>query len=345
MRLDSQQANDLRKAMVAAFTPDELHALLVDYLASPVHQFTSIYKPIPAQILDIYGHFDRHNTSERLVAALRDARPNVPTFVRIADQLGMTTAPPSSALEVLIARKEAPFQNVIDFRMGLARIEDAVCRIEASCLAGTAKGTGILIGKSTVLTNQHVVARALDANSEMEGKITCHFDFKDDSQGSKRPSPSVEVRAVRLSSPPAQEDYDPHKIATNPSLLDYAVLELDQDFADEPIVPGGLPRGFIAIQHPITVPAVGAALLIFQHPKGGPMKIDLGSVDSSTGIRIRHNVNTAPGSSGAPVFDASLKLVALHHAGHEWPSADYPFNQAIPLALVVEHARTAGIAL
>lgn len=345
MQLDAQQANDLRRAMEKAFDTFDLNRLLVEHLGEPTHAYTSIYKPFGAQILDIYDYYERRNTSERLVSALRDARPNVPAFVRAADQLGLTAAPPSTSLEVLISRKEAPFQNVVDFRMGLARIEDGVCRIEASHPHGTARGTGIIIGKRTVLTNHHVVASTLDDTGALTGKITCHFDYKEVPDGYKQTSPQVGVSAVRVSSPPAPEDYDPLLTASDPGLLDYALLELERDFADEPIVPAGLPRGFVAVRCPMGVPSAGAALLIFQHPKGSPMKIDLGSVESSNGVRIRHNVNTAQGSSGAPVFDASLKLVALHHVGHDWPQADHPFNQAIPMALIADHAHAKGIDL
>ena len=66
--------------------------------------------------------------------------------------------------------------------------------------------------------------------------------------------------------------------------------------------------------------------------------IDLGSVTAVRPTRLRYNVNTAPGSSGAPVFNRLLELVAIHHVGKDWPTVQMPYNQGIPVDVIRSHA-------
>jgi hypothetical protein len=93
-------------------------------------------------------------------------------------------------------------------------------------------------------------------------------------------------------------------------------------------------RGFARMLPDIVLP-ISTAILILQHPEGQQLKIDLGTVTALPGMRARHNVNTLAGSSGAPLFDAELRLVGLHHAGFDWPAANQAYNQAIPMSLIV----------
>ena len=93
--------------------------------------------------------------------------------------------------------------------------------------------------------------------------------------------------------------------------------------------------------HCCVSPATVAAkqpIVIVQHPNGQPLKlaIDSEGVIEVTENRLRYRTNTEPGSSGSPVFDGRLQLVALHHAGDpdysELHLAEY--NQGIPIAKV-----------
>ena len=49
--------------------------------------------------------------------------------------------------------------------------------------------------------------------------------------------------------------------------------------------------------------------------------------------RVVYNVNTRKGSSGSPVFDLKLELIALHHSGgKDWPAESaYLYNQGVPI--------------
>jgi hypothetical protein len=77
--------------------------------------------------------------------------------------------------------------------------------------------------------------------------------------------------------------------------------------------------------------------LIVQHPRGDPLKLAL-DMDSILGVnanatRVRYRTNTEGGSSGSPCFDATWRLIALHHYGD--PAFNHPkFNQGIPVSSI-----------
>jgi V8-like Glu-specific endopeptidase len=76
------------------------------------------------------------------------------------------------------------------------------------------------------------------------------------------------------------------------------------------------------------------------------MKIDLGSVTETGPARFRHTVNTEPGSSGAPVFDAALNLIGIHHAGQSGgPGPALTYNEGIPLGAILTDARAKQVAI
>jgi V8-like Glu-specific endopeptidase len=88
----------------------------------------------------------------------------------------------------------------------------------------------------------------------------------------------------------------------------------------------------------------GDLVNIIQHPGGGPKQIALSFdvVAFVGGGRLQYLTDTLPGSSGAPVFDRSWNLVALHHSGGwltEPGSADkrvYYRNEGILIDRILE---------
>jgi len=291
----------------------------------------------PNQALDIYSYFDQRNTTEQLVAAARDARPAVSEFAQVLDRLGFTKV--SHGLEALLGRPESPYQDVETFRSDLSRLEGQVCRIACDL-----NGTGILIAADMVLTNLHVVVHALAQDGSLTSPVTCIFD--DRKGAGPYHTPPKEVKAVRVlaSSSHAPEDTRPGPMTTSTAFLDYALLKLASPVGDRPIVEGGEPRGYADTAPPASEPILHSGLVVLQHPQAQPMKIDIGAVTDKGPMRLRHSVNTEPGSSGAPVFDAALRFVALHHVGHaNGPVAGDPgYNQAIPLQLILADARAKG---
>ena len=204
-------------------------------------------------------------------------------------------------------------------------------------------GTGFLVASDLVLTNYHVVESALTPDNQLRSGVSCLFDHKLGVDGYVTPGTRVAATQVVAASPYAEEDLNPTLEATRTDRLDYAVLKLERAIGNEPIVPGGDNRGFVAIGSPPAAAQCLEGLLVLQHPRAKPMKIDIGAVTQSGTARLRHNVNTEGGSSGSPVFNSALHVIGLHHAGYDWPATGHPFNQAIPLVLIAADLRGRGL--
>jgi V8-like Glu-specific endopeptidase len=100
----------------------------------------------------------------------------------------------------------------------------------------------------------------------------------------------------------------------------------------------GRPRGNIAVSASAKVPETQRILFIAQHPESAPLSSSWGlSRGLANGdLRFRYTAETLGGSSGSPVFDGDLSLVALHHAGEPGSKlAPGDYNQGVPIALIV----------
>jgi hypothetical protein len=86
------------------------------------------------------------------------------------------------------------------------------------------------------------------------------------------------------------------------------------------------------------------------HPKGGDIKI---SIDDNVlldhdGTKLHYRAPTEPGSSGSPVFNKKLRVIALHHAGRDdMPKLNdkegrYQANEGISLNVICDAAATAA---
>lgn len=247
------------------------------------------------------------------------------------DLYGQGKLPPREAsLEAAVTARSRLF----DFDAFLSRyksVGDAICKVETPAMTGT----GFLVGRSSVLTNFHVIEQAKQ-NGLLGEQITCRFDvhsarLKDDPDGDP-----VALRTdwLAASSPYSASDIS-GRDAPSAAELDFALLRLAGPVAAE--------RS--ALPFPAKPPSVrpGDIAMIAQHPGGQPLSIAYGSVTDfpASGLRYRYDVTTEPGSSGAPVFSADLDLIGLHHAAD--PQSNPRYNQAIPLYLVARAIRAANI--
>src|ERR1700730_9867833 len=301
MQLKNPQLGEFLRATQDSFGPPSLDQVLLERFALIYANLTSIQKPFPSQVIDVHEYFRQRNIVEQLVVALRDARPAVSAFASIVDALGFTKLP-DGGLEVLVRPAGDPYRDVEVFRSDLSKLEAAVCQVDT----GGTLGTGTLIGPRLVITNHHVVAELLKANGPLANPVVCRFDFKTNAAGYKTPATEVRATAVLASSSHAAEDLVPGGTNTSANFLDYALLRLDRAIDDAPIVAGGAPRDSVTVGARAAALADHEGLVVLQHPGGKPMKIDIGAVMQVGPMRIRHSVNTEPGSSGAPVFDAGL---------------------------------------
>jgi len=116
-------------------------------------------------------------------------------------------------------------------------------------------------------------------------------------------------------------------------------LRLDEPIGELPVGGDTLdvqarPRAWIDTLAETPALAVGNQVFLLQHPRGEPLQLTVGTVTAfnASGTRVRYDANSKDGSSGAPVFDADLNLVALHHARD--PAEPPQWNQAVPFAVV-----------
>lgn len=158
-------------------------------------------------------------------------------------------------------------------------------------------GSGWLIGPSHVVTNHHVIAARpegapLPADADLQaqaGGTLVDPDYLSDAA----PPTGLPVAAL----------------AAFDVALDYAILQLQQPFADrQPLPLSG---------RPLVLGANPPALNIIQHPGGAPRLLGLRNnlLARIDGADLAYFTDTAQGSSGAPVCDDDWKVVGLHK-GH-----------------------------
>ena len=130
-------------------------------------------------------------------------------------------------------------------------------------------------------------------------------------------------------------------LSQDPERLDYALLRVAREPGDKTVGEGEAKRGFLP------VPASGpnyreafqadAGMFIYQHPFGDvpgralPLRVDWclpANFELNVGqTRVLYDVDTFPGSSGAPCLNQKLELIALHHAGTEGYSQGIPVDK------------------
>lgn len=213
-------------------------------------------------------------------------------------------------------------------------------------------GTGFLIGQQVVLTNWHVVrplygAGGAPPGTEDLGRLKVVFDlYNRESGDSGRAAPPTEfaVRAIDRFDAAYAEEYDGQTIKIGQTApwegeeerLDFALIRVDG-------LPG-LDRGPYHLL-PDLWPRENASIHVLQYPGQFALRVASGRFGVCDGRkrRVRHDANTAPGSSGGLClgFDeqtSSLKPCAMHQASlgaHGGGSARPVANQAIPLAKIV----------
>jgi hypothetical protein len=340
-------AERLSTALLNSFNPDQLDQLL-RYKLNKSRPRISMARNYDAIVFDIILASDAEGWLQDLVLAARQSRPGDAAIVAVAAEIGQGPVV-TSALESII-RERAPMIDPVQWRQGLAHIEDRICRIEDSGAGGSGPlGSGFLVNFNMCMTSFHVIEKIV-LDPARASDIVLRFDYTRDSSG-KEIYPGTTFRlaadwlveswayssaekAGSLSGrPPARDE------------LDIAVMRVEGSPGSRPIgvaEPGGEPRGWL--NRLSTAPAVsGDDLLIFQHPQGQPLQLAFGTVidTNANGTRMRHNVSTDHGSSGSPCFNLALELVAVHQAGDrpagrpQLPTS----NRCVPIAAVTELLR------
>ncbi|HVB59941.1 MAG TPA: trypsin-like peptidase domain-containing protein [Ktedonobacteraceae bacterium] len=161
----------------------------------------------------------------------------------------------------------------------------AVGRIEAP--PGTAMGTGVLVGRQLLLTCKHVVERISDNGLD---RAWARFGYKTGRYGVET-GEVFELDLKTITNYNSQSgdafDYILVEIVGKP---EYRVAPLSSDFLN-----------------------TKQQVRLIHHPRGEPAQIsEVGHIVQVDKDYIKHNVRTDYGSSGAPIFDLSWRVVAIH---------------------------------
>ena len=169
-----------------------------------------------------------------------------------------------------------------------------VCRITVRGASGAilGYGTGMLVGPGILLTNNHVLESAADA---AQSEVTFGFESAKNS----------EERLFGL---------EPQRLFITDETLDFTFVGVAASDSHGRSIED---LGFLALNQEEGKAINGEFVNIIQHPNGGPKMFALREnkiVDVLTNF-LHYVADTAPGSSGAPVFNDQFELVALHHSG------------------------------
>ncbi len=226
-----------------------------------------------------------------------------------------------------------------------ARAIDSVCRVE---IAGNPKGTGFLVGPDMVLTNYHVVEKALNGK-DLVVPVGCRFDFAEHELGGVEPGFVVAVKSPVLDFSrygKAESTADPFNPLPEMDELDYALLQLADAVGNKPAPGAYSKRGWITLRSAVQNVVKDAPLFIVQHPLTAP-KIVANNIKSIISLNVPKNrllylTEAHPGSSGSPCLTAEWEIIALHHYGDPaWVLTGK--RQGIPIWLIHDRIVKGGL--
>jgi endonuclease G len=156
-------------------------------------------------------------------------------------------------------------------------------------------GTGFLVSPRLLLTNNHVLRNATEAgNSQVE------FNYQSSVDGTALPSVLFTL--------------DPGTFFLTDARLDYTLVAVKAQALDgQPLSEFGFNRLIESLGKVL----IGEYVNIIQHPNGEPKQIALreNQVVDLLEDFCHYQTDTAPGSSGSPVYNDQWEVVALHHMG------------------------------
>jgi V8-like Glu-specific endopeptidase len=166
-----------------------------------------------------------------------------------------------------------------------------VCKSVCRVLTPNGIGTGFLVGRGMIMTNNHVIG-----SRESAAASVIEFDYQQDGAGQLLPTFRYQL--------------DPDRFHTNEK-LDYTLVGLKEDSGKRPLESWGRLQ-----LNPNADPIPTEHVSIVQHPNGGLKQIVLTAnwVVAAKPPYLHYTTDTMPGSSGSPVFNDTWHVIAIHHA-------------------------------
>jgi endonuclease G len=157
------------------------------------------------------------------------------------------------------------------------------------------RGTGFLVSPRLLMTNNHVLRDGDEA-----GRAFVEFNFQDGLDG--------------MPLAPVAFALEPESFFVTDRALDFSVVAVAERGAGEaPLSQFGWLR-LIEAEGKVVL---GELVNIIQHPNGEPKQLALRENEVVDLLErfVHYRTDTAPGSSGSPVFNDRWEVVALHHSG------------------------------
>ena len=344
------QLKALHEALLFAYpTPPYLNTLLQFGFGQSYAILAPYGEPYDTALLSILIKARGDGWLKSLVQKARQDKPQSPKLLVLDRSFELTAADvPDSLGRSLedIVRNEAQYQDLIPWVRKLETFGWRTCRIEYP--VNTAQGTGWLVGPDLLLTNWHVIDRALPGGDRQATEFVCRFDYAVTAGGTQ---PGIEVQLAPDwcidASPPSTSELGTGTDAPSGDTLDYALVRLAKAVGNEP-TPAGEVRGWVEVKSDQGLPQPNEIIFVVQHPDGLPVKLSAGDVKgtSSDKLRIFHTANTRGGASGSVMVNAKLEPIALHHAGDVLYSQGKigtpESNQAIPIGRILARLKAKG---
>lgn len=350
-KLAGSQKERLCEILAAAFDRRSLAKMLDFKLEKDLDDITAP-GPFGDVLYELVRLAEMEDWTYRLLLAARETRPDNAELVAFVQEVGLVPVgtPSEPALEKVVTESDSLVDPVL-WRLNLGKIEGQVCRVE---LGGPSPGyaTGFLVGPDAVVTAGNIVADVVDGRRS-PADVLLRFDYKRMADGVEL-SRGKEYRLaiaggswlLDYSSASASDmNGDAGAGMPTPDELNYALLRTDgapggEALGEKPD-PNAPKRGWIPVVEQPSALLPGSPLSIVHHPQGAPLHVNFQTQAviglNANGTRVWYRIDTRPGSSGAPLFDAGWNLVAMHHARR----ADC--KEGIPFHLIVQRLRARGL--
>lgn len=166
-----------------------------------------------------------------------------------------------------------------------------------------AVATGFLVSENLVMTNHHVFpVQTLAEFENFAANPTIEFNFEYDLDGNRRD--------------PVAFVLEPERFLHTWKALDMALIAVHP--TDRNGAQALKNQGYLVLNGALGKAGLGDFASIIQHPGGNEKQIAIRKnevVDIDHDDAIVYVTDTAPGSSGAPVFNDQWQVIALHSAG------------------------------